>query len=122
MCQLIANQEFFILISALMCSPLPEPTNGAIRYVTSESDSPPYELGTIAEYTCDIGYGFPVSGVVPVSAICQSDAQSLNGEWVGAQLTCSRECSYATYDALKLLISHSLTYLIREHFTPSGTT
>ncbi len=77
-----------------MCSPLPEPTNGAIRYVTSESDSPPYELGTIAEYTCDIGYGFPVSGVVPVSAICQSDAQSLNGEWIGAQLTCSRECSY----------------------------
>ncbi len=79
---------------ALMCSPLPEPANGAIRYLTSESDFPPYELGTTAEYTCNVGYGFPVSGVVPVSATCRSDARSLNGEWVGAQLTCSRECYY----------------------------
>ncbi|XP_064387965.1 uncharacterized protein LOC135336171 isoform X3 [Halichondria panicea] len=100
----------------LMCSPLPEPTNGAIRYVTSESDSPPYELGTIAEYTCDIGYGFPVSGVVPVSAICQSDAQSLNGEWIGAQLTCSPiQCNETD-----LLISNATTTISPDSTPPYG--
>ena len=74
-----------------MCDPLDVPDNGRVSYTSSEVSFPPYELETIAEYSCNIGYGFPVNMLVPVSSVCQSDSLSLNGIWVGAELTCSRK-------------------------------
>ncbi len=84
-------------LAALMCNALAVPDNGGITYTTSDTDFPPYELGTTAEYSCFLGFGFSVNMLVSVSTICQSDSLSLNGEWVGAELTCSRKCNWCQY-------------------------
>ena len=89
----MSDPLFFLTLLALMCSSLPELVNGAIAYITSEAAFPPYELGTVARYSCDTGFGFP-SAPVSISVTCQSNAASLNGVWSGTQLTCSGKINF----------------------------
>ena len=72
-----------LLFSALTCSALPQPENGQIDY--SDVSGSAFELGTTATYSCNTGYGLSEA---LVTRTCQSDDQSLNGEWSGESPTC----------------------------------
>ena len=95
-CPVIYVIRFCLTLSALMCAALPVPDNGGITYSTTDTDFPPYNLGTVADYSCNTGFGFPS---VPIStmATCQSDAASLNGVWNGVRLTCSSMIDLSLY-------------------------
>ncbi len=66
-----------------MCTDLRDPSNGQIHFTTD--DLAPFELGTMAMYSCDPGYG--LEGV-PTVRKCESDGSSLVGNWTGAAPSC----------------------------------
>ncbi len=45
---------YFLLHAVIVCPPLPAITNGMISY--SPDDTPDYDLGTNATYTCEAGF------------------------------------------------------------------
>ena len=70
-----------------MCQTLSAPENGQIGYSTSVASEATY--GTIATYSCDLGFG--LSGGEDVRT-CEGDGFSLNGMWSGDTPTCEGIC------------------------------
>ena len=70
------------MFAAITCIDLPAPTNGGIEY-TGDMVSP-YDYGTSAIISCDIGYG--ASDLTP--RVCGGDDSSTIGVWDGMAATC----------------------------------
>ena len=63
--------------------------NGQISYASDTTA--PYDIGTLATYSCDPGFG--LNGGVEVRT-CSGDGSSVNGIWTGTAPTCEgRKCS-----------------------------
>ncbi len=84
------SMQAFLYI-ATTCSSLPLPDNGVIVY--SSATPEPYQFGTTARYSCNIGFG--LSGGDEMLS-CGGDGSSPNGEWSGVIPTCDGEIRTAS--------------------------
>ncbi len=65
-----------------MCTDLPNPTNGVVEY----DPAGPHFLGTVATYSCDVGYTLGT----PSNVICEEGAEG--PEWSDTTTpTCTRK-------------------------------
>ncbi len=73
---------------AITCSSLSPITNGRISY--SPDTTSPFDLGTVATYSCDNGLFLSGSE----SRTCEGDGSSITGMWSGTAPICSGVCIY----------------------------
>ena len=70
-------------IAAITCSALNPITNGTITYDLDTSD--PFDFGTTATITCNIGFNLGGDS----TRTCSGDGLSTNGMWSGSAPICS---------------------------------
>ena len=75
-----------ILHSAIRCLDIPDPFDGQIEFEVDRTA--PFDFGTEATYSCNVGFVLSVGSPVRT---CGGDGSSNVGEWSGETLTCSRE-------------------------------
>ncbi len=81
--------SFILSFPVVTCEDLARPANSGIFYSGGTSDLRP--PGTVATYTCVIGYRI----VGTTSATMTTRSCLTNGGWSGSDPTCQRELSYA---------------------------
>ena len=77
---------FLQLLVAIECPALIASTNGQVSYAMDMTS--PYEIGTVATFTCDAGFSL---GRAPDTLTCAEDDQvDTVGTWGGTEPTCER--------------------------------
>ena len=75
---------------AIECEPLPVIANGAITYAPESAQN--YSLGTIATYSCNVGFSLDLSGGSE-TRICVDDGDNdAEGVFNGQAPTCACKC------------------------------
>lgn len=69
--------------AAITCPDIPDPLNGRIDFFID--DLCPFDYGTVATYSCDVGFGLEGAAV----RVCEGDGSSPNGAWSGSAPSCS---------------------------------
>jgi len=67
------------------CGDLPNPLHGKVYFENDQSAVSPFDIGTIALYVCDIGYGLLEA---PGERECLSSGIIPNGTWTGEDYEC----------------------------------
>ncbi len=91
------------LYTAIMCSALTVPSNGAIHFTTDMVA--PYEFETEATYSCDLGYDV-VQG--NETRTCDGDGSTAVGRWSGQTPSCESKCILGDSCLLKKLYQRVL--------------
>ena len=75
-----------LFLAAIECPALTAPMNGQVLYATDMTS--PYEIGTVATFTCDAGFSLDRA---PDTLTCADDDQvDTVGTWGGTEPTCER--------------------------------
>ncbi len=82
------SNQFLFYFSDIACAPLTEPIAGNISYHYAPDHNGLYPYGTVASYTCSVGYHL----VGPLSHTCSDDEGSSVGTFGTAVTTCERMC------------------------------
>ncbi|XP_064384964.1 uncharacterized protein LOC135333878 isoform X2 [Halichondria panicea] len=68
---------------AITCPALSDPTNGQVTFATDITV--PFDYGTMATYSCDIGFGLSGNNMMRT---CGGDMSNSTGVWSGSEPTC----------------------------------
>ena len=75
------DQDLFLYSTVIVCPGLSAPSNGQVSYTAADST---YYYGTVATYTCLVGFGRNGIG----TSTCGGDGSSTTGVWSGTPPTC----------------------------------
>lgn len=105
-----------------MCTELTDPMDGQINYSTDSVT--PFEFGTVAAYSCNLGYELDGNP----TRTCGGDGTSPNGTWSGSAPAClgqyhvllhkfffrsiKAECHDSSYSTLLLIIVSDALHMI----------
>ena len=73
-----------LFLAAIVCPALTAPTNGQVSYDMTS----PYEIGTVATFTCNAG--FSLNGAVDMLTCADDDQLDTVGTWGGTEPPCLR--------------------------------
>ena len=83
------NIKFFsknaLFLAAIVCSALTAPINGQVSYDMTS----PYEIGTVATFTCNAG--FSLNGAIDMLICADDDQLDTVGTWSGTEPPCLRK-------------------------------
>lgn len=74
---------------AILCPDIPDPANGQILF--SGNMIAPFELRTVATYSCDPGYGL-MAMMDTTERTCEDLDSDIVGEWSATPPSCEGEC------------------------------
>ncbi len=77
------------MVAAIECPPLQLIANGFITY--NPDNTPDYDIGTLATYTCDEGFAFASSLTIQLRNCNDDDGMDAIGVWGGSAPTCVRK-------------------------------
>ena len=78
-----------IHVAVIQCPPLQPIANGFITY--SPDNTPDYDIGTLATYTCDEGFAFASALTIQLRNCNDDDGMDAIGVWGGSAPTCVRK-------------------------------
>ena len=88
--QLVYYMQWCVsMVAAIECPPLQLIANGFITY--NPDNTPDYDIGTLATYTCDEGFAFASALTIQLRNCNDDDGMDAIGVWGGSAPTCVRK-------------------------------